>query len=76
MENLDILALKVSKAAEKIKKLSDENIRLRIELNHYKTENDSKSETLSQHLALKKNAQSACVKIERLLKKIDTLKGA
>lgn len=74
MGNLEILSLKVKKTAEKLKKLNDENLRLKAEINFLRKENENNRKKLGEYAVLKENAASAAVKIERILKKIDTAK--
>lgn len=74
MGNIDILAVKVKKTAEKLKKLNDENLRLKAEVNFLRKENENNRKKISEYSILKENAENAAVKIERILKKIDTVK--
>ena len=75
MGNIEILSLKVKKAAEKLKKLSDENLRLKAEVDFLRKESEINGKKISEYAILKANAESAAVKIERILKKIDTVKA-
>ena len=81
MESLDILAAKVKKAVEnagrlknEIERLKEENLKLSVELTHFKGEYQSSKKTAAHDVMLRKNVAGAAVKIERLLKKIDSLK--
>ena len=74
MGNLDILAVKVKKKAEKLKKLTDENLRLKAEVDFLRKENELNRKKVSEYAVLKENSENAAVKIERILKKIDTVK--
>jgi molecular chaperone GrpE (heat shock protein) len=74
MGNLEILSLKVKKTAEKLKKLNDENLRLKAEINFLRKENENNRKKIGEYAVLKENAAVAVTKIERILKKIDTVK--
>jgi seryl-tRNA synthetase len=74
MGNLEILSLKVKKTAERLKKLNDENLRLKVEIEFLRKENEKNSKKIGEYAALKENAADAVTKIERILKKIDTAK--
>ncbi len=74
MGNLEILSVKVKKAAEKLKKLNEENLRLKAEVEFLRKENELNRQKVSEYTILKANTESAAVKIERILKKIDTAK--
>ncbi|MDR1196567.1 MAG: hypothetical protein LBL00_08865 [Endomicrobium sp.] len=75
MGNLEILYIKVKKAAEKLKKLNDENLRLKAEISFLRKENENNRKKIGEYAILKENAANAAVKIERILKKIDTVKA-
>ena len=68
------MSVKVKKAAEKLKKISDENLRLKAEVEFLRKENELNRKKISEYTILKANAENAVVKIERILKKIDTVK--
>lgn len=74
MGNLEILSVKVKKASEKLKKLNDENLRLKAEVGFLRKENELNRKKIGEYAILKADAESAAVKIERILKKIDTVK--
>jgi len=74
MGNIDILAVRVKKTAERLKKLNDENLRLKAEVDFLRKENELNRKKISEYAALKENTEAAAVKIERILKKIDTAK--
>ncbi|MCL2506989.1 MAG: hypothetical protein FWF00_04805 [Endomicrobia bacterium] len=83
MENLDILTAKIKKAAESIKKLNLENMKLNAEidslhktLDFYKQEHKKYAQKMGEFAQFEKNAENAIVKIERILKKIDTAKAS
>ncbi|MDR1942073.1 MAG: hypothetical protein LBQ47_07080 [Endomicrobium sp.] len=75
MENIEILSLKVKKMAERLKKLNDENLRLKAETDFLRKESELNGKKISEYVILKENAENAAVKIERILKKIDTVKA-
>ncbi|MDR2395645.1 MAG: hypothetical protein LBD57_03455 [Endomicrobium sp.] len=74
MGDFEILSLKVKKAVEKLKKLDSENCKLKLELDYLKKENEQNKKKLSQYIILKRNSQEVISKVERIIKKIDTLK--
>ena len=74
MGNIEVLALKVRKAAEKLKKLTDENLKLKLEVEYLRKESDRVRKQSSEYMALKKSSEEAADKIERIIKKIDTVK--
>ncbi len=74
MENIDILALKVKKLSAKLKEISHENTKLKAELDFLRRETAQNQKKLSQYINFKENSKLAQVKLERLLKKIDTVK--
>ena len=74
MVNLEILSVKVKKTAERLKKLQDENLRLKAEVDFLRKENDDNRKKIGEYALLKENTANAVVKIERILKKIDTVK--
>jgi hypothetical protein len=76
MGNIEILSVKVKKASEKLKKLSDENLRLKAEVDFLRKENENNRKKIGEYAILKENAAVAALKIERILKKIDTAKAS
>ncbi|MDR1696216.1 MAG: hypothetical protein LBR69_06275 [Endomicrobium sp.] len=83
MGNLEILSVKVKKAAERIKKLNYENMKLKAEieslnktLGFYEQERKKYSQKMNEFAQIEKNAEHAILKIERILKKIDTAKAS
>lgn len=74
MGNLEILSVKVKKTAERLKKLQDENLRLKAEVDFLRKENDNNRKKIGEYALLKENTANAVVRIERILKKIDTVK--
>jgi regulator of replication initiation timing len=74
MENIEILAVKVKKTAENLKKITNENHKLKLEVEYLRKENDRNKGIASEYTMLKRNAQEAVSRIERIMKKIDTAK--
>ena len=74
MESIELLALKVKKVSGKLKELSQENARLKAEIEFLRKETDQNRKKLNEYSGFKENAKAAQVKLERLLKKIDTVK--
>ncbi|MCA6069864.1 MAG: hypothetical protein LE180_01910 [Endomicrobium sp.] len=74
MGNIDILAIRVKKVTERLKKLSDENHKLKVELEYLRKESERSRRQVGEYLVLKRNADEAVTKIERIIKKIDTAK--
>ncbi|GHT34445.1 hypothetical protein AGMMS49592_4280 [Endomicrobiia bacterium] len=74
MENIDILAVKVKKTAEKLKKITDENNKLKLEVEYLRKDNERNKRQFGEYLVLRKNTEAAVIKIERIIKKIDTAK--
>ncbi|GHT64768.1 hypothetical protein AGMMS49556_03410 [Endomicrobiia bacterium] len=74
MENIDILAVKVKKTAEKLKKITDENNKLKLEVDYLRKDNERNKRQFGEYLVLRKNTEAAVIKIERIIKKIDTVK--
>ncbi|MCL1971589.1 MAG: hypothetical protein FWG57_01195 [Endomicrobia bacterium] len=74
MGNIEILSLKIKKASEQLKKLNNENLRLKAEVDFLRKENENNRKKIGEYAILKENAADAATKIERILKKIDTAK--
>jgi regulator of replication initiation timing len=74
MENIEILAVKVKKTAENLKRITNENHKLKLEVEYLRKENDRNKAIASEYTVLKRNAQEAVSRIERMVKKIDTAK--
>jgi seryl-tRNA synthetase len=74
MRDFEILSLKVKKVVEKLQKLDSENHKLKVELDYLKKENEQNKKKLGQYSVLKRNSQEVVSKIERIIKKIDTVK--
>jgi regulator of replication initiation timing len=74
MENVEILAIKVKKAAERLKRLTDENFKLKLEVEYLRKENELGRKQSGKYAVLRKNTAEAAAKIERIIKKIDTAK--
>lgn len=74
MENVEVLAMQIKKVVEKLKRLNDENCRLKLEVEYLKKENERSKKQMSEYILLKKNTELAVCRIERIIKKIDTVK--
>jgi hypothetical protein len=74
MGNIEILSLKVKKAVERLKRLSDENNKLRVEVEYLRKESERNKKQFSEYVILRKNTEMVVAKIERIIKKIDTTK--
>ncbi|MDR1401153.1 MAG: hypothetical protein LBI98_02470 [Endomicrobium sp.] len=74
MENLEILSVWIKKTVEKLERLNDENCRLRLEVDYLRKENERSKKQVSEYILMKKNIELATCKIERIIKKIDTVK--
>jgi regulator of replication initiation timing len=74
MENIEILAVKVKKAAERLKRLADENLKLKLEVEYLRKESERGRKHAGEYAVLRKNTEEAAAKIERIIKKIDTAK--
>ncbi|MDR1952295.1 MAG: hypothetical protein LBQ37_02125 [Elusimicrobiota bacterium] len=74
-ELIDELTSKLQSAVKNMQKLKEENKSLSLELNFLEKENEKNRKIANSYEALKKNVESAAIKIDRLLKKIDTSKG-
>jgi molecular chaperone GrpE (heat shock protein) len=53
MGNLEILSLKVKKTAERLKKLNDENLRLKAEISFLRKENENNRKKIGEYSILK-----------------------
>ncbi|GHT08634.1 hypothetical protein AGMMS49532_04200 [Endomicrobiia bacterium] len=74
MKNIEILAVKVKKATERLKRLTDENLKLKLEVEYLRKESACGRKQTSEYVVLRKNTEEAATKIERIIKKIDTAK--
>jgi regulator of replication initiation timing len=74
MENIEILAVKVRKAAENLKKITNENHKLNLEVEYLRKENERNKSIASEYAALKRNTKETVSRVERIMKKIDTAK--
>jgi regulator of replication initiation timing len=74
MENIEILAAKVKKAAENLKKITNENHKLKLEVEFLRKENGRNKSLASEYALLKRNTQEITSRIERIMRKIDTAK--
>jgi regulator of replication initiation timing len=74
MENIEILAAKVKKATERLKRLTDENLKLKLEVECLRKESERGRKYVGEYAMLRKNTEEAVAKIEKIIKKIDTAK--
>jgi regulator of replication initiation timing len=74
MENIEILAVKVRKAAENLKKFTNENHKLKLEVEYLRKENERNRSIVSEYASLKRSAEETVSRVERIMKKIDTAK--
>jgi regulator of replication initiation timing len=74
MGNIEILAVKVKKATERLKRLTDENLKLKLEVECLRKESERGRKHAVEYAVLRKNTEEAATKIERIIKKIDTTK--
>lgn len=74
MRNIEILSIKVKKATEKLKKLQNENLKLKTEVEFLRKENEKNRKKMGEYTILRESADNAIVKMERIIKKIDTMK--
>jgi regulator of replication initiation timing len=74
VESVEILALQIEKTVEKLKRLNDENCRLKLEVEYLRKESERTKRQVGEYVLLKKNTELAACKIERIIKKIDTVK--
>jgi regulator of replication initiation timing len=74
MENIEILAVKVKKTAENLKKFTNENHKLKLEVEYLRKENERNKGLAGEYASLKRNTEEAGARIERIMKKIDTAK--
>jgi regulator of replication initiation timing len=74
MGNIDILAVKVKKAVDRLKRLTDENLKLKLEVEYLRKESERGRKQASEYVVLRKNTEESAAKIERIIKKIDTAK--
>jgi regulator of replication initiation timing len=74
MKNIEILAAKVKKAAERLKRLTDENLKLKLEMECLRKESERGMKHAGEYAMLRKNTEEAAAKIEKIIKRIDTVK--
>jgi regulator of replication initiation timing len=74
MGNIDVLALKIRDMLEKMKKLIGENCKLKLEVEYLRKEKERSKKHLNEYTVLRGNVAEATVKIEKIIKKIDTMK--
>ncbi|MDR0822590.1 MAG: hypothetical protein LBN20_02265 [Endomicrobium sp.] len=71
---LELLSTKIRKLTAKYKELYEQNIKLKAEVDFLKQENRLNSIKASEYAVLKKSVENSIIKVERILKKIDTFK--
>jgi regulator of replication initiation timing len=74
MESIEILAVKVRKVSENLKKIINENHKLNLEVEYLRKENERNKSIVSEYAALRRNTKEAVSRVERIIKKIDTVK--
>ncbi|MDR2399088.1 MAG: hypothetical protein LBD61_01410 [Endomicrobium sp.] len=74
MGNIEILAAKVKKAAENLKTITNENHKLKLEVEFLRKENERNKSLASEYALLKRNTQEVASRIERIMRKLDTAK--
>jgi len=72
--DINTLAVKIKKTAEQLKSLNKENAALKADLAYYKKLYEDSKKTAEHYAALKSDTVRAVEKVERLIKKIDTIK--
>ncbi|MDR1662944.1 MAG: hypothetical protein LBR59_00850 [Endomicrobium sp.] len=74
MEDTEILVVKVKKVVENFKKITNENHKLKLEIEYLRKENERNRNIVSEYVTLKRNAKETVSRVERIMKKIDTVK--
>ncbi|MDR0401651.1 MAG: hypothetical protein LBH27_01445 [Endomicrobium sp.] len=74
MDNVEILVVQIKKIIEKLKILDNENRRLKLEIEYLRKEYERSKKHAAECVLLKRNVGLAICKIERIVKKIDTIK--
>jgi regulator of replication initiation timing len=70
MGNIEILAAKVKKVAERLKRLTDENLELKLEVECLRKWSERGRKHVGEYAMLRKNTEEAAAKIERIIKKL------
>ncbi|MDR3048689.1 MAG: hypothetical protein LBV16_02455 [Elusimicrobiota bacterium] len=71
---LNVLSAKVQKLTAKCKEISDKNVKLNVEIDFLRLENKTNATKAAEYVLLKKNVENSIVKVERILRKIETFK--
>ncbi|MDR1260012.1 MAG: hypothetical protein LBJ68_01360 [Endomicrobium sp.] len=74
MNDIDILTTKINEVMKKLKILNMKNHMLMLELEYFKKECEYNKKQINGYTILKKNTEEAVIKIERIIKKIDTIR--
>jgi regulator of replication initiation timing len=74
MENIETLSMRIRKTIEKLKKLIDENNKLKLEVVYLRKENERSRKDANEYITLKKNTEEVAAKIEKIINKIDVTK--
>ncbi|MDR2773026.1 MAG: hypothetical protein LBB93_06140 [Elusimicrobiota bacterium] len=69
---IDELGKKQQESLKNLKKLKEENTKLSLELSFLRQESEKNRKIVNSYEVLKKKVENTIVKIERLLKKIDS----
>jgi hypothetical protein len=73
MDIVESLILKTKEVIDKLKIFSDENNKLKLEVDYLKKENEFIKKQVLEYMNLKKNIDEVVVIIDRIIKKIDTM---
>lgn len=69
---IDELGKKQQESLKNLKKLKEENTKLSLELSFLRQESEKNRKIVNSYEVLKKKVENTIVKVERLLKKIDS----
>jgi hypothetical protein len=72
---VDKLDIKQQEMLKIIKKMQEENSRLKLELDFLQKDRKNSIKTAKSYENLKRNVENSVLKVERLIKKIDSAKG-
>ncbi|MDR1052492.1 MAG: hypothetical protein LBL03_01180 [Endomicrobium sp.] len=73
MDIVETLILKTKEVVDKLKIFSDENNKLKLEVDYLKKENELFKKQILEYINLKKNIDEVILIIERIIKKIDMM---
>jgi hypothetical protein len=73
MDIIGTLILKTKEVVDKLKIFSDENNKLKLEVDYLKKENEFIKKQVLEYVNLKKNIDEVILIIERIIKKIDMM---